>query len=82
MAEVVSINGGQHVAAGEPVPEIVAMLEQALDEARSGKIAACALAAVDGSGFVTTGAALLTYRFTLLGAVCDLRRKIEKVCED
>jgi hypothetical protein len=69
--KIVDLSGKpiEAVPPGEPVPSVIAMLEEALDEARNGKIVAVAIAKVGPTHeFAIPYRLTAAYRASLLGA--------------
>ena len=50
MSKVVSLTGGDHIPAGQPVPRIIEKLEMLLQDAKEGKLRNFACAGLDGNG--------------------------------
>ena len=76
MSKVVSIGGAPVAALGTPDVEIVALLERHLAEAQAGKTTAVAIVSVDRDGWVLTGAAFPSRRFSLLGGLSSLQHEL------
>lgn len=77
MSNVKAING--HIVPGEPNPQVVALLEKALDEARKGEISAVAIATLSPDGCSYSEWAHKADYYALLGAVARLQQRL--VCD-
>ena len=67
MDNVVTINNEAFWQEGEPVPEIVEILEEALSQAKAGKLTALSVSMVDASGFVNCKTFWVKHRYSLVG---------------
>lgn len=76
MSKVISICGEPVAAPGTPNAEIVALLERHLADAKAGKTVACGVVSVDCNGWVLTGSAFPSHRFSLIGAISALQYEI------
>ena len=66
---VINLPNGPRTPLGEPDPEIVKMCEDALANAKSGQMRACAITWVGADGFSNNWASAATFGMTLLGAM-------------
>ena len=84
MAEnkVVGLRGEPVLAHGEALPEIVEICEALLADAKSGKIVALGVAAVDPKDWCWSTFALASHRFTLSGAVANLQHRLQCTIEE
>ena len=72
--KVVGILG--NVAPGEPVPTVVALLEEALKQAKNGEICAVAIATVQPDGCANGNWAHKADYYTLLGSLARLQQRL------
>lgn len=79
MAEIVALYGGEVIAAAEPRDHVIEMLEQLLDEARSGKIQAVGVVVLESDRLTRWDAAGLTgSTHSLIGAAFQLLRHLSE----
>ena len=81
MDNVKAIHGGI-TPKGQPVEQVVAVLEEALARAKSGELRSVALAGVCANHSVTTTWAHEDQIFALLGGLAYLQGRIEIVLEN
>lgn len=67
---------------GEPVEDVVKLLESALDRAQSGMSIAVSIVEVDREGWVHTSIHAAHHRFTLLGGLSYAGSELNKSIDD
>lgn len=69
MSEVVAIDGGPVPAKGEPLPKLIACLEEKLERAKAGDIQAMVIATMDGDHCCDYAIAGHVGFYSLMGAL-------------